>query len=204
MSLVWNQHPDHLGYQVKVANAYQSKDLSITRTATGDAEAGRGDTSMEVQSYVAEVSYQFSDGVKTFYRPYVAVRRAIIQQDGYTETGVDNPLTFNTLEDKSTTVIMGMKLKYKLSNQVTLNGALGAEHDVDNDIDKLQATSSTITGLTAVDINSSINKTRPVATLGATYHISPNQTLSAQTQYQELAYTSTSAKTAYVNYTVGF
>ena len=204
MSLVWNQHPDHLGYQVKVANAYQSKDLSITRTATGDAEAGRGDTSMEVQSYVAEVSYQFSDGVKTAYRPYVALRRAIIKQDGYTETGVDNPLTFNTLEDKSTTVIMGMKAKYKLSNQVTLNGALGVEHDVDNDIDKLQATSSTITGLTAVDINSSINKTRPVATLGATYHISPNQTLSAQTQYQELAYTSTSAKTAYVNYTVGF
>ena len=204
MSLVWNQHPDHLGYQVKVANAYQSKDLSITRTATGDAEAGRGDTEIEVQSYVAEVSYQFSDGVKTSYRPYVALRRAIIKQDGYTETDVDNPLTFNTLEDKSTTVIMGMKAKYKLSNQVILNGALGVEHDVDNDIDKLQATSSTITGLTAVDINSSINKTRPVATLGATYHISPNQTLSAQTQYQELAYTSTSGKTAYVNYTVGF
>lgn len=204
MSLVWNQHPDHLGYQVKVANAYQSKDLSITRTATGDAEAGRGDTEIAVQSYVAEVSYQFSDGVKTSYRPYFALRRAIIKQDGYTETDVGSPLTFNTLEDKSTTVIMGMKAKYKLSNQVTLNGALGVEHDVDNDIDKLQATSSTISGLTAVDINSSINKTRPVATLGATYHIRPNQTLSAQTQYQELAYTSTSAKTAYVNYTVGF
>ena len=204
MSLVWNQHPDHLGYQVKVANAYQSKDLSITRTATGDAEAGRGDTEIAVQSYVAEVSYQFSDGVKTSYRPYFALRRAIIKQDGYTETDVGSPLTFNTLEDKSTTVIMGMKAKYKLSNQVTLNGALGVEHDVDNDIDKLQATSSTITGLTAVDFNSSINKTRPVATLGATYHIRPNQTLSAQTQYQELAYTSTSGKTAYVNYTVGF
>jgi len=204
MSLVWNQHPDHLGYQVKVANAYQSKDLSITRTATGDAEAGRGDTEIAVQSYVAEVSYQFSDGVKTSYRPYFALRRAIIKQDGYTETDVGSPLTFNTLEDKSTTVIMGMKAKYKLSNQVTLNGALGVEHDVDNDIDKLQATSSTISGLTAVDINSSINKTRPVATLGATYHIRPNQTLSAQTQYQELAYTATSGKTAYVNYTVGF
>lgn len=204
MSLVWNQHPDHLGFQVKVANAYQSKDLSFTRTAIGDAEAGRGDTSMEVQSYVAEVSYQFSDGVKTAYRPYVALRRAIIQQDGYTETGVDNPLTFNILEDKSTTVIMGMKAKYKLSNQVTLNGALGVEHDMDNDIDKLQATSSTITGLTAVDINSSINKTRPVATMGVTYNISHNQTLSAQTQYQELAYTSTSAKTVFINYTVGF
>ena len=204
MSLVWNQHADHLGYQVKVANAYQSKAITITRNAVGDAEAGRGDTEVQVQSYVAEVSYQFSDGVKTSYRPYAALRRAIIKQNAYTETGVDSPLTFNTLEDKSTTVIMGMKSKYKLNDKVTLNGAVGVEHDVSSSVDQIQATSSTITGLTPVDLNTSINKTRPVATLGATYHISPNQSFSAQTQYQELSYTSTSAKTAYFNYSVGF
>ena len=204
MSLVWNQHPDHLGYQVKVANAYQSKAITITRSAVGDAEAGRGDTEIQVQSYVAEVSYQFSDGTKTSYRPYFALRRAIIKQNAYTETGVESPLTFNTLEDKSTTVIMGMKSKYKLNDKVTLNGALGVEHDISNNVDKMQATSSTITGLTPVDLNTSVNKTRPVATLGATYYISPNQSFSAQTQYQELSYTSTSAKTAYFNYSVGF
>jgi hypothetical protein len=204
MSLVWNQHPDHLGYQVKVANAYQSKDITITRSATGDAEAGRGDTEVQVQSYVAEVSYQFSDGTKTSYRPYFAMRRAIIKQNAYTETGVESPLTFNTLEDKSTTVIMGMKSKYKLNDKVTFNGALGVEHDISNNVDKIQATSSTITGLTPVDLNTSVNKTRPVATLGATFHISPNQSLSLQTQYQELSYTSTSAKTAYFNYSIGF
>ena len=204
MSLVWNQHPDHLGYQVKVANAYQSKAITITRSAVGDAEAGRGDTEVQVESYVAEVSYQFSDGTKTSYRPYAALRRAIIKQNAYTETGVDNPLTFNTLEDKSTTVIMGMKSKYKLNDKLTLNGALGVEHDVSSSVDTIQATSSTITGLTPVDLNTSVNKTRPVATLGATYHISPNQSLSLQTQYQELSYTSTSAKTAYFNYSIGF
>ena len=204
MSLVWNQHADHLGYQVKVANAYQSKDIVITRSATGDAEAGRGDTEIQVQSYMAEVSYQFSDRVKTSYRPYFALRHAIIKQNAYTETGVENPLTFNTLEDKSTTVIMGMKSKYKLNNKVTLNGALGVEHDVNDSADKIQATSSTITGITPVDLNTSVNKTRPVVTLGATYYISPNQSLSLQTQYQELAYTSTSAKTAYFNYSIGF
>jgi hypothetical protein len=204
MSLVWNQHADHLGYQFKVANAYQSKDIVITRSATGDAEAGRGDTEIQVQSYMAEVSYQFSDRVKTSYRPYFALRHAIIKQNAYTETGVENPLTFNTLEDKSTTVIMGMKSKYKLNNKVTLNGALGVEHDINDSVDKIQATSSTITGLTPVDLNTSVNKTRPVVTLGVTYYISPNQSLSLQTQYQELAYTSTSAKTAYFNYSIGF
>lgn len=204
LNLVWNQFADHLGFQVRVANAYQAKDMTITRSEIGVAEAGRGDTEIEVQSYVAEVSYQFSDGVKTSYRPYFASRRAIIKQDGYTETGVDNPLTFNTLEDKSTTLVMGMKAKHKLNNTITLNGALGVEHDISNNVDKIQATSSTITGLTPVDLNTSINKTRPVVTLGATYSIRPNQSLVAQTQYQELSYTSNSAKTAYFNYNIGF
>jgi hypothetical protein len=99
---------------------------------------------------------------------------------------------------------MGMKGKYKFNDKVTLNGALGVEHDVSSSVDQIQATSSTITGLTPVDLNTSVNKTRPVATLGATFHISPNQSLSLQTQYQELSYTSTSAKTAYFNYSIGF
>ena len=202
-NLVWNQFANHLGFQVRVANAYQVKDMTITRSEIGEAEKGKGKTEIDVQSYVAEVSYQFSDGAN-FYRPYLAARRAIIKQDGYTETGVENPLTFNTLEDKSTTVIMGMKAKYKLDNTVTLNGALGVEHDVSNNVDKIQATSSTITGLTPVDLNTSINKTRPVVTLGATYYITPNQAFSVQAQYQELAYTKTSSKTLYFNYTVGF
>jgi outer membrane autotransporter protein len=99
---------------------------------------------------------------------------------------------------------MGMKAKHKLNNTITLNGALGVEHDISNNVDKIQATSSTINGLTPVDLNTSINKTRPVVTLGATYSIRPNQSLVAQTQYQELSYTSNSAKTAYFNYNIGF
>ena len=202
-NLVWNQFANHLGFQVRAANAYQAKDMTITRSVIGEAEAGVGETEIEVQSYVAEVSYQFSDG-DSFFRPYLAARRAIIKQDGYTETGVTNPLTYNTLEDKSTTIVMGMKSKYRLNHTVTLNGALGVENDISNKVDKIQATSSTITGITPVDINTTINKTRPVVTLGATYYIAPNQAFSAQAQYQELSYTRTTAKTLYFNYTVGF
>ena len=202
-NLVWNQFANHLGFQFRLANAYQAKDMTITRSALGEAEAGRGETEIEVQNYVAEVSYQFSDG-DSFFSPYLAARHAIIKQDGYTETGVTNPLTYNTIEDKSTTIVMGMKSKYRLNNIVTLNGALGVENDISNKVDKIQATSSTITGITPVDINTSINKTRPVVTLGATYYITPNQAFSAQAQYQELSYTRTTAKTLYFNYTVGF
>ena len=208
MSLVWNQYRDHQGIQVKLANAYQSKDITITRSGTndvtGDAIAGRGDTEIQVQSYVAEVSYQFSDGIKTSYLPYFAMRHAIIKQNGYTETEVNYPLTFNAIEDKSTTVIMGMKSKYKLNDRITFNGALGVEYDVRSDVDKIQATSSSISDLTPVDLTTKINKTRPVVTLGASYSISPNQSFAVQTQYQELSHTSTSGNTTYLYYNIGY
>jgi hypothetical protein len=53
----WNQNADGLGYQVKIANAYQDKDLSTTRDVIGTSEAGRGNTSLNTRSYVSELSY---------------------------------------------------------------------------------------------------------------------------------------------------
>jgi len=204
LSLVWNQHPDHLGYQVKLANAYQDKDVTISRTATGDAEAGSGSTDVSVQSYIAEVSYQFLSNDKTAYQPYFAGRYAKIKQDGYTETNVDNPLTYSTIEDESVTLIMGMKVKHALSPEIYLNGSLAVEHDIHNDVDNLSVTATNISGLTPVSVNSNINKTRGVASLGADYYLAKNQMLSLKTQFQELAYTNTNAKTAYLSYTIGF
>ena len=208
MSLVWKQRADRLGYQVKVGNAYQSKDIAITRSATndvtGDAISGRGNTKIRVKSHFAEVSYQFSDGIKTSHLLNFALRRALIKQNGYTETEVYHPLTFNTLKDKSTTMILGIKSKYNLNDKFSFNGAIGVEYDVSSDVNTIQASSSTITGLTPVELNTSINKTRLVATLGITYHISPNQSFSAQTEYQELSYFSTSVNTAYLHYNIKF
>jgi len=91
-----------------------------------------------------------------------------------------------------------------MTEQLILNGSIGVEQDIYNDSDDLIATATNIAGITPVDINSDENKTRPVVSLGADYFISPTQRLSLQAQYQELAFTSTSAKTAYVNYTIGF
>jgi hypothetical protein len=203
-NLVWNQLANHLGFQFRLANAYQVNDVTITRSGEGESEEGRGETKIEAQNYVAEVSYQFSDGSKTSYRPYFAVRRSIVKQDGYTETGVVNPLTYNAIEHKSTTIGMGMKAEYKLNNTITLNGAYGIEHDISLYGGVLQAHSSTIEGIEPIELNNAVNKTRPVVTLGSTYYITPTQTFAAQFQYQELPSVKTNAKTAYLSYTVGF
>jgi len=204
VSFVLNQNADHLGYQFKFANAYQTKDVTITRAATGDAESGSGTTDVTVNSIIAEASYQFLSQNRTSYRPYFAGRYAKIKQDGYTETNVDNGLTYQDLEDESITLIVGLKAKHLMTEQFILKGTVGIEQDIYNDSDNLVATATNITGITAVDVNSDENKTRPVVSLGADYFFTPTQRLSFQTQYQELAYTSTSAKTAYVSYTIGF
>ena len=87
---VWNQNANQLGWQIKVANAYQSKDASIKRSVTGASEAGSGKTDIDSQSYVAEFSYNYAATSSLLLRPYVALRYALVKQEGYTETGVDN------------------------------------------------------------------------------------------------------------------
>ena len=52
-----------LGYQLKLANAYQQKNATLTREVVGSSEEGKGQTVIEAESYVAELQYgyQFSD-----------------------------------------------------------------------------------------------------------------------------------------------
>jgi hypothetical protein len=200
--VVWNQNPNHLGYQLKLANAYQQKNATLTREVVGSSEEGKGQTVIEAKSYVAELQYgyQFSDD--TLLRPYFAARSAVIKQDAYTETGNTSPLTFNEIKDKSTTVLLGLKFNTDLTHKLSLKGSLGVEHDIEHSVDKLAPTG--ISGLSTVSLTDSFNKTRPVVSLGIDYAIKPNHRLSSILQYQELPYESKTESNAYLYYTIGF
>lgn len=123
--VVWNQNQDGLGYQVKLANAYQDKNLNTIREVIGTSEAGKGSTDLTTQSYVGEVSYAFNYNDKTLLRPYLALRYTTIKQDAYTETGVATPLSYASLEDRSTTALLGLKLNHQLTPKTTLTASLG-------------------------------------------------------------------------------
>ena len=58
--VVWNQNPNHLGYQVKLANAQQQKNATLMREIVGISELGIGKTVIEAKSYVVELSMPFS------------------------------------------------------------------------------------------------------------------------------------------------
>ncbi|MDI1309479.1 MAG: autotransporter outer membrane beta-barrel domain-containing protein [Methylotenera sp.] len=200
--VVWNQNEDGLGYQIKIANAYQSKDVKLTRDVIGTSEAGKGSTDLTTESYVGELSYAFNYKLSTLVRPYLALRYTKIKQDGYTETGVSTPLSFSALEDRSTSALLGLKINHQLTPKANLTASLGIEQDLEHQVDRLSATG--VNGLTSENFNNSIKHTRPVASIGAYYALTKNQRLSADVFYQQLPFQGTGSKTAYVNYTVGF
>lgn len=198
----WNQNADGLGYQVKLANAYQDKDLSTTRDVIGTSEAGRGNTSLNSRSYVSELSYAFMYKENTLVRPYFALRHTSIEQDAYTETGVTTPLTYSALNDRTTSALMGVKFKHALTPKANLIGSLGVEQDLNHKTDRL--TASGVSGLTSENFSGNIDRTRPVASLGATYDIAKSQRLTGEVLVQQLPFQSTDSATAYVNYMIGF
>jgi hypothetical protein len=204
--VVWNQNEDRLGYQVKIANAYQDKDITTTRDISGLSEAGIGKTNLNTQSYVGELSYALlANEDKTLVRPYAAIRYTRIKQDGYTEQTTDTvtaPLTYASLEDRSNSVLIGVKLNHKLAEKMNLTGSLGIEQDIYHHVDNLIA--SGVSGLTNENFNDNIKRTRPVASIGAYFTPVKNQRISADFYYQQLPFQSTGSATAYVNYMIGF
>jgi hypothetical protein len=199
---VWNQNADEQGWQVKLANAYQTNEVDITREVVGTSEAGMGSTDLTMKSYVGVVSYALTYNEQTLIRPYLALRYTKVEQDGYTETGVTTPLTFAPLTDRSTTALLGVKLDQPLTPKTTLKVSLGIEHDLNRDVDTYSATG--VTGLTAESFSNTLDETRPVAAVGVDYAISRTQVVKADVYYQQQPFQSTGSTTVYLNYTVGF
>jgi hypothetical protein len=204
---VWNKEQSGLGYQVRLANTYQDKDVTSTRTVFDTSEAGSGKSSLTSQSYLAELSYAFQYEDKTLVRPYGGLRYTHLKQKGYTEDTTDavqDPLTVAALRDKGITALLGVKVQRSLTDKATFTAQLGLEQDVHHKVDNYSATNSNIGDLDAVTFNSNIKRTRPVASAGAYYAVTKTQRLSGEVYYQQLPFQSTGSTTAYFNYMIGF
>jgi hypothetical protein len=199
----WNQNPNELGYQVKLANTYQDKDLTLTRDVLGTSESGTGKTGLMTQSYVGELSYAFMYKENTLVRPYFGLRYTSINQDAYTETGVTTPLTYSKLKDETIAALMGVKLKHQLTEKTTLTGSLGIEQDIDHKVGNFEATG--LSGLTSENFSGGTrHNTRALASLGAYYSIAKSQRLSGEVMFQQLPFQNSMGGTVYANYMIGF
>ena len=204
---VWNKEASGLGYQLRLANTYQDKDVTTTRVAYGaTGEAGSGTAKLNSQSYLAELSYAFQYQDKTLVRPYFGLRYSRLKRDGYTEGSdtVLEELNFASLSDRSTTALIGARVNYQATPKTTLTANLGIEQDLHHKVDNMIATNTDIGELTPIAFNSNIKRTRPVASAGAYYDVTKAQRLSGTVSYQQLPFQSTGATSLYVNYMIGF
>ena len=199
--IVWNEHADKLGYQLKFSNAYQLKSAIVIREVIGSSEQGKGYTEIEAQSYIAELQYGYKIVENSILSPYFATKISSVQQEGFTEVGLSSPLTFNRIKDSSGTIVGGLKFKIDMTTDLSLRGSIGVEYDLIHQVDKIEPTG--MTGLSTVSLENEFNQTRPVLSLALDNYLSPNQKITTTLQYQELSYKSKAETNVYVYYTIG-
>ena len=195
---VWNEKSDHSGLQFKLGNSYQAKNATFTRPVVGVSDEARGETTLYSNQVVLEIRNNIKLSNSLEYSPYLATLYSEKYQKGYTETGVDLPLTYNNIIDTSWTAITGLKFKKKINQNNNFFGTVGIEQDISHNVSALSPTG--VSGLTTVDLNKNHNSTRPVISIGYEYQLSKNQLLQIKGQYQELPYQGMTETNLYSSY----
>jgi hypothetical protein len=195
---VWNEKADHTGLQLKIGNSYQATNALITRPVVGVSDQATGNTSLYNNQVIFELRNNKKISDSFTLSPYFATLYSQKYQKGYTETGIDLPLTYNKIIDTSMTAITGIKFRKNLNNDYSFFGTIGLEHDLTHQVSALSPTG--VSGLTTVDLTKSHDPTRPVIAIGYDHQVSDNQILRIKGQYQELPYQGMNETNLYASY----
>jgi len=199
---VWNENADQSGLQIKIGNSYQSTNANIIRPIVGVSDKAEGETSLEYINLMAEFRNNKKINKKITISPYFAAQYSQKHQNGFTETGVDLPITYNDITDTSLTAITGIKYNYEINSDNSIFGASGFEYDIFHNTSALTPTG--VSGLTSIDLTKNYNPTRPIITFGLNHNFFSYQTIEAKFQYQELSFKDMSETNLYINYKYSF
>ena len=195
---VWNEKEDHTGLQLKIGNSYQATNAVITRPVVGVSDQATGNTSLYNNQVILELRNNKKISDSFTLSPYFATLYSQKYQKGYTETGIDLPLTYNKIIDTSMTAITGIKFRKNLNKDYSFFGTIGLEHDLSHQVSALSPTG--VSGLTTVDLTKSHEPTRHVIAIGYDHQVSDNQILRIKGQYQELPYQGMNETNLYASY----
>lgn len=203
--VIWNQHADKTGFETKLAAAYNNSDLHVNRTAVGTSESGQGSTTLNTLSESMTTSYAFKLGENYLVSPYAGVRHTSVSANGYSEhstANVTSPLSYNGLNQESTSALLGVRLAGQIYKNTTIQTSAGFEEDMQNSVNNYSATG--LAGLSAITFNPSIQRTRAVASFGASYELAKGHRISFNTIYRQESFQGVDTKMAYVNYSMEF
>jgi len=204
----WNERLDGTGTEVKVSAAYGQKNTTVTRSIVGSgataSEAGSGSSQLNSQGVQALAKYGFGVTENVIVSPYAGIRYTQNNMGSYTEGAsatVTAPLTYAALNTNATTALAGVGASYGGIPKTNLFASAGVETDTNTANGSYSATG--VSGLTPVNFNANPVKTRPTATLGATYDVEKNQRLGITGIYRQEAYQAVQSTTVMATYTVG-
>jgi hypothetical protein len=95
----------------------------------GDIVASNGDTNSHAIALRVRLDWLNAIALgKTFFTPYTSVSFSKTKTDGYTETGGDLPVSWESRKENSSQFRLGADAVYKIDEQVSLLGRLEAVH----------------------------------------------------------------------------
>lgn len=200
---VWSQNPDGTGVETKVSAGYANKGATLTRPVVGVSEAGTGSTSLTSQGVLGLFKYGFGINNKTVLSPYAGMRYVVGGMNGYAESQsntVSSPLTYNAIDNYTTTVLAGISGTHKLNEKTSFLISAGIEKDTNANISNLVTTGN---GEFNIAMNNNYRSTRPTASLGVFHDLSMNERIGISAIYRQEAYQALTSATVMATYTVG-
>jgi len=200
---VWSQNPNGTGLEAKLSAGYANKGASLTRPVVGVSEAGTGSTSLTSQGVLGLLKYGFGMGNKTILSPYAGMRYMVGVMGGYGESQsntVSSPLTYDAINNYTTTVLAGISGVHRLSEKTSLLASAGVEKDTNSNVGNLVTTGN---GYFNIAMNNNYRSTRPTASLGAFHDLSVNERIGLSAIYRQEAYQAITSTTVMATYTVG-
>jgi hypothetical protein len=198
------QRSDGTGAEAKFTAAYGQKNATITRQVVNNTEPGSGSSTLFSSGAQLLGKYGFAIMDNTIVSPYLGLRYTANSMGGYTEGSsatVTAPLTYQALNTNATTVVGGLGASHQLTPKTTLFGSAGLEQDILTTNGTYSA--SGINGLIPFGFNSNPVYTRATASLGASYLLEKNQSVSIVGAYRQAAYQSLNSTTGMLYYTIG-
>lgn len=206
---VYEQNADLTGLNARIAAAFNQGGLTITRDdSLADTEAGSGKSDLQAYAFSAEAGYGIRIKPSIVAIPYVGIRFSDATRDGYTERQTDDvtePLRYDDYSQRLTTALLGLRFHGDITQKLSAYIGLGAEFDLDSQMDAYRGTSN-IEGLETFSVatDSSAHRLRAAGSLGLGYKLAPSQTLSAHLSVWEQTYSTDTVANLMLQYSIGF
>ncbi len=202
----WDEYSDGRGFEFKASVGKISKNATVTRAVVDDSEAGSGSANIHSHGAQAMAKYGYEAAKDMLLSPYAGVRYSQLNMGGYTEStsaGVVAPLAYQAIDTRTTTALIGFGTAFKLNPQTMIYAGAGLEKDMRTKNGTYSASSSAISGLTAIDLNANSQKVRRTASLAAYYDLGSHQKIGVSGVYRQDVYRAAPSTSVFVSYTVG-